>query len=69
MREVFIKMKIKKILFILVCAFVVLFMLGVSKVNAATEYEEKLIYKIAPDGKNATLKMVKPTDEGEVVYY
>lgn len=37
---------------------------GVINVNA-TEYEENLIKRIAPDGENATLKTVKPTSQSE----
>lgn len=58
-------MKSKKFLFTVLIVFVALFIFGVINVNATTEYEESLIYKIAPDGKNATLKMEKPTDGGE----
>ena len=32
------------------------------KISQVTEYEKNLIKKIAPDGKNATLKTVKPKD-------
>ena len=32
------------------------------KISEITEYEKNLIKKIAPDGKNATLKSVKPKD-------
>lgn len=32
------------------------------KISQITEYEKNLIKKIAPDGKNATLKTVKPKD-------
>lgn len=35
----------------------------------ATEYEENLIYRIAPDGKNVTVKAVKPKNDMEVFQY
>lgn len=44
--------------------FVAFLFFGVTNVKA-TEYEENLIKRIAPDGKNATLKTVKPTSREE----
>ena len=52
---------------ILVLTFaLIMFMFG-GTVNALTEYEESLIYKIAPDGENAVFKMKKPNDIGDFV--
>lgn len=50
---------------VLILTFVLLMFMFIGTVNAATEYEEGLIYKIAPDGKNAVFKMHKPVDEGD----
>lgn len=58
-------MKLKKFLLTILFIFIALFIFGVTNVNAATEYEENLIYRIAPDGKNATFKTIKPKDAGE----
>lgn len=57
-----------KILISLLIAFITFFILGVADVKA-TDYEENLIKKIAPDGKNITLKTVKPTNRNEAEAY
>ena len=36
---------------------------------SATEYEENLIKRIAPDGKNVTIKAIKPKNDEEVFRY
>ena len=62
-------MKLKtKILFSLLLVFITFFILGATNVKA-TDYEENLIKRIAPDGKNITLKTVKPTNEFEAEFY
>jgi len=59
--------KIQKILGVL---FVGLFSsIIIPNIVSATEYEENLIKRIAPDGKNVTIKAVKPKNEIEVYEY
>lgn len=55
---------LKKILFLSIGVLV----LGTTSVNAS-EYEDNLIKKIAPDGRNAIVKMINPTtaDDNEFV--
>lgn len=50
----------KKTIKVFSAMFVAFLFFGVTNVNA-TEYEDNLIKRIAPDGENATLKTVKPT--------
>lgn len=57
-----------KLLFSLLFAFIIFLTLGATNVKA-TEYEENLIKRIAPDGENITLKTVKPTNKLEAEFY
>jgi len=54
----------KKVIKVFSFMFMTFLFFGVINVNA-TEYEENLIKRIAPDGENATLKTVKPKSENE----
>lgn len=56
-----------KVVFSLLLVFITFFLLGTTTVNA-TDYEENLITRIAPDGK-ITLKTVKPTNKFEAEAY
>lgn len=58
-------MKLKKFLLKVLLIFIAIFIFGITNVNAATEYEENLIYRIAADGKNSTFKTIKPKDKNE----
>lgn len=53
-----------KLLFSLLFAFIIFLTLGATNVKA-TEYEENLIKRIAPDGENATFKTIKPKNDIE----
>ena len=57
----------QKILGVFVLGFFTALLIPIS-VNAAID-EEKLIEKIAPDGKNVTIKAVKPKNDEEVFNY
>lgn len=61
-------MKSKKTLLSLALLCVMLLFVGFSTVNA-TEYEESLIKRIAPDGENAVFKAEKPADAAFSEYY
>lgn len=58
-------MKIKNFLLTALFIFIAIFIFGITNVNAATEYEENLIYRITPDGKNVTFKTIKPKNKAE----